>query len=173
MGKLWLISGANSSGKSRYAESLAAQYGPDRFYIATMIEQSADDTVRIEKHRTQRSPLAFHTLELPYEVGTAPVTPESIVLLEDVSNLLCNVIFDKGGSAVKVLTDIRQLQKRCSGLIAVTISGLNEGEYEGETADYIRALHWLNCQLFESADGAAQMKDGTPVWQKGEFHAIF
>ena len=173
MGKLWLISGANSSGKSRYAESLAAQCAQDRFYIATMIEQSADDTVRIQKHRTQRLPLAFHTLELPYEVGTAAVTPASLVLLEDVSNLLCNVIFDKKGTAQQVLADIRQLQKRCGGLIAVTISGLNEKEYEGETADYIRALHWLNRQLFESADGAAQMKDGRPIWQKGEFHAIF
>ena len=173
MGKLWLISGANSSGKSRYAESLAAQCGLDRFYIATMIEQSADDAARIQKHRTQRSTLAFHTLELPYEVGTAPVTPASLVLLEDVSNLLCNVIFDKKGNVQQVLTDIRQLQRRCLDLIAVTISGLNEEEYEGETADYIRALRWLNCQLFECADGAAQMKDGRAIWQKGEFHAIF
>ena len=173
MGKLWLISGANSSGKSRYAESLAAQCGPDRFYIATMIEQSADDAARIQKHRTQRSPLAFHTLELPHEVGTAPVTPASVVLLEDVSNLLCNVIFEKKGTAQQVLADIRQLQNHCGGLIAVTISGLDEKEYEGETADYIRALRWLNCQLYESADGACQMKNGAPIWQKGEFHAIF
>ncbi len=173
MGKLILIAGPNSSGKSRYAESLVAQSRAERYYIATMIEQNAENHARIEKHRAQRANLAFETLELPHRVGDAPVTPESVVLLEDVSNLLANVMFERGGCGRDVLADIQQLRQRCSVLLAVTISGLCAGEYEGETAAYIKDMAWLNAQLSAEADGVVEMQDGVPVWEKGEACEIF
>ncbi len=173
MGKLILIAGPNSSGKSRYAESLVAQSRAERYYIATMIEQNAENHARIEKHRAQRANLAFETLELPHRVGDAPVTPESVVLLEDVSNLLANVMFERGGCGRDVLADIRQLRQRCGVLLAVTISGLCAGEYEGETAAYIKDMAWLNAQLSAEADGVVEMQDGVAVWEKGAACEIF
>ena len=167
MGKLILISGENNSGKSLYAEKIAAQAGDNRFYIATMIPQTAENRLRIEKHIRQRAGLNFQTLELPYCVGDAPVELQSAVLLEDVSNLLSNVFFERNGTAEQVLQDILTLTARSSTLVAVTISGLDASAYDGETAAYINALNRLNEQLAQRADSVIQMKHGTPVVTKG------
>lgn len=167
MGNVILISGPSGSGKSRFAEELISRTQGRRYYIATMIAQTEDNRRRIEKHRLQRAGLAFTTLERPYTVGDAPVEPDSVVLLEDLSNLLANNLFARGMGADTVLEDILTLSGRCGVLAAVTISGLHAGKYEGETADYIRELERLNRLLYELADAAAQMVDGAPVVQKG------
>ena len=94
-----------------------------------------------------------------------------MVLLEDVSNLLANVLFEKYGSAAAVLEDILQLKERCQCLVAVTISGYCEEDYDGETAAYIRELNNINQQLFLAADTAYEMDNRQPVCVKGEDHA--
>ena len=170
MGKLILISGANSSGKSRYAESVVAQTEGRRYYIATMSVCSEENERRVEKHRRQRQGLAFETLECPHQVGTAAVTPEGIVLLEDVSNLLANNLFETGKDTAAVLADIEALQARCRLLVAVTISGLREEDYDGETAAYIQGLNALNRQLMSRASAAVAMREQQPVYLKGRIY---
>ena len=44
MGKLILVSGENSSGKSVFAESLFSKYSTKRYYIATMIPKTDDNS---------------------------------------------------------------------------------------------------------------------------------
>lgn len=171
MGKMILISGENGSGKSRFAEKLIENLPGERCYIATMIPQTEDNRRRIENHRKQREGLHFTTLEIGYQVKTAPVTPNSAVLLEDVSNLLANTVFEHKGSGEAVFRDICALAQRCGTLVAVTISGMDPEEYSGETADYIRTLNRLNEKLLSQADAAAQMQDHTAHWQKGDFYA--
>ena len=172
MAKLILISGGNGSGKSRWAEKLLSGFPGERFYIATMVPQTADNLVRIEKHRAQRAGLGFVTVEAPGKIGEAPVTPGSAVLLEDVSNLLGNAMFATGGTAAEVFEDIQALLQRCALLAAVTISGLSVEGYTGETARYIAALNRLNGQLFSAADAAVQMKDRVAHAVKGDADAL-
>lgn len=172
MGKLILISGPNGSGKSRFAEQLIAQTRGKRYYIATMRLETEDNLCRIEKHRRQRADLGFTTLELSCRVGDAPVGVDSFVLLEDVSNLLGNAMFQCGADENEVYHDILALSQRCAVLTAVTISGLNARDYEGETADYIAALNRLNSRLFQCAAAAAELTEGIPRWQKGGPYAI-
>lgn len=172
MGKLLLISGGNGSGKSRYAEDFIAKTTGKRYYIATMEPQTEENHRRIQKHLAQRAGLNFVTLELPTQVGTAPVTADSVVLLEDVSNLLANTIFSACGCAEDVWQDVLALRKRCRLLVAVTISGLSTQGYTGETAAYIDDLNTLNQQLFDLADAAVTMKENNPVWEKGAEHDI-
>ena len=165
MGELLLVSGGNGSGKSRFAERwLDERAGKERWYIATMLPQTEDNYARIEKHRRQREGLGFTTLELPRKVGNAPVG--GAVLLEDVSNLLANVYFENGGTAETVFRDILNLHARCELLAAVTISGLTEEGYSGETAAYIRELNRLNRLLLDAADQAVELRNGTEVWMK-------
>lgn len=172
MGKLILISGENNSGKSIFAEQLAGRISGDKYYIATMLAETEENHKRIEKHRRQRMTLGFTTLELPYQVGDAPVTPESMVLLEDISNLLANNIFDKGKSEEAVFNDICRLLKRCRITEAVTVSGLEDTGFDGETADYINRLNRLNKKLSDMADVSVIMQDNAPVYQKGEINEI-
>lgn len=172
MGTLILISGANDSGKSRYAERIVARTAGKRYYIATMRPCSEENLQRIEKHRKQRRGLQFTTLECPHQVGTAAVEKDGVVLLEDVSNLLANAMFECGGDEMSVCADIEALLARCRLLIAVTITGLRADGYDGETAAYIRALNGLNQRLYDRAAAAVTMKDGAPFAEKGDLDEI-
>ncbi len=169
---MMLISGPNGSGKSRYAEQLAETYCLPRYYIATMVSQNAENEARIEKHRLQRAGLDFHTIEEPWRVGAAPVEENALVLLEDVSNLLANLIFVEGGDREQALCEILRLADRCRHLLIVTISGLDAAQYEGETARYIADLQWLNARLLSLADAAVEMENGQPVVRKGNIHDL-
>ena len=131
MGTLIMISGANGSGKSRYAERIVARTTGERYYIATMRPCSEENLQRIEKHREQRKDLQFTTLECPYQVGAAAVERDGVVLLEDVSNLLANAMFERGGDEASVYADIEALCSRCRLLVAVTITGLRADGYDG------------------------------------------
>ena len=167
MGELILISGANDSGKSRFAESLFRAFPGGRYYIATMRPQTEENRRRIEKHRRQREGLGFDTIETPGPVAGAAVSPEGGVLLEDVSNLLSNAVFERGETAEDVYSDILRLRDRCALLVAVTISGLRAADYDGETAAYIAALNELNAALLDAADAAVEMRLSLPFWSKG------
>lgn len=168
MGRLILVSGANNSGKSAFAENLTSHIRGDRYYIATMIPKTEENLTRIKKHCRQREWLGFQTLELAYQVGNAPVADDAVVLLEDISNLLANCLFDKQENSVQVLSDICTLLERCNTLIAVTITDLDISGYEGETKFYINSLNYLNSKLFELADIAIEMKNHSPCIKKGE-----
>ena len=122
MGEIILVSGKNGSGKSRFAEQLAAKFLGDRRYVATMISKTPENERRIRRHRQQREGLGFITLEVPYQVEKAAVPLGALVLLEDVSNLLANTIFAHSGNEEEVCRGICTLAARCSLLIAVTIS---------------------------------------------------
>lgn len=169
---LTLIIGENGSGKSAYAENLVCRAGGARCYIATMIPHGAEGAARVEKHLHQREGMGFMTLEIPYAIGSAAIPPDAAVLLEDVSNLLSNSMFGRGGTAAEVLTDIAALYKRCRILFAVTIGGLDASVYNGETRGYIEALNALNTALFDLADTVVEMKNGVPRLQKGEDDAL-
>ncbi len=172
MGALILIAGANGSGKSRFAEELIGRTAGKRWYIATMVPQTADNYSRIEKHRRQREHLGFFTLEISAAVGDAAVSQRDVVLLEDVSNLLANVMFEHGGDAAAVCRDIFRLASRCRLLAAVTIDGLRPEAYEAETARYAAALSEVNERLFEQASAVVKMSGGIPRWIKGSSRCI-
>ena len=172
MGKIILISGPNGSGKSRFAEGLAEKFPGRRYYIATMKPQTEDNLRRIQRHREQRKKLDFTTLELPYQVGKADIPDDSVVLLEDVSNLLANTVFEHHGTMEEVFRDISALSEKSETLIAVTISGLAPDGYEGETAAYINALNRLNQQLYERSAAAAEMESGVSKWKKGDLNEM-
>ncbi len=167
-----LVTGENGSGKSAYSENLVCREGGARYYIATMIPHGEEGAARVKKHLRQREGMGFVTLELPYAVGNAAVPDNAAVLLEDVSNLLGNSMFERGGTAEDVLKDIEALEARCHILVAVTIGGLDVTAYEGETRGYIEALNALNAALFDLADTVVEMKDGIPQIKKGEEYAL-
>ena len=93
---LTLILGGARSGKSTYAEQLAAQRGTRILYVATAQAWDDEMALRIANHQAQR-PAAWQTLEAPTEVGTAIVAAErgagyDLVLLDCLTLLASNVI---------------------------------------------------------------------------------
>ena len=173
MGKLILVSGENSSGKSAFAENLLAKCDGNHYYVATMLPKTEDNFERIKKHKKQRQGLGFTTLELPYSLAEQSMEPDSVVLLEDVSNLLANNIFEKNKTENDVFDDILNLQKRCKVIVAVTISGILNNGYDIDTAMYINSLNKINQKLYNEALVAITMTNGKPVYEKGERYDIY
>ncbi|MBQ7895804.1 MAG: bifunctional adenosylcobinamide kinase/adenosylcobinamide-phosphate guanylyltransferase [Oscillospiraceae bacterium] len=168
MGRQILVLGSNQSGKSRFAEKLISCTEGKRHYIATMISSTEDNAFHIKKHIKQREGLGFETHELPYSFAGLELEADSVVLLEDVSNLLANLIFDKGLGSETVLGEINKLRENCALLVIVSIHGLSTQGYEGETAQYINALNSVNSKLLESSDTVVAMEERVPVIKKGE-----
>ena len=166
MGKLILVLGANNSGKSDHAEKIIDSTGTltqnDRFYIATMIPRTQENHSRIEKHIRRRKKYGFRTIEEPYYLKEVSVSENSAVLLEDISNLLANNIFEKGLSENDVFEDVRDLVKRAGTVVVVSISGLERGEYDEGTNNYIDSLNSLNKRLSDIADNVIEMREGEP-----------
>lgn len=170
MGEMILVGGPNGSGKSAYAETIIRHTTGPRYYIATLMPVGDSDQARIEKHRRQRQDMQFTTLELPYDLERAEIPSDGVVLLEDASNLLGNGIFCHGAQMEQVLAQVENLSKRCALLVVVTIEGLEEGAYQGETAEFIAALNALNGHLAHQAQVVVEMRGGEPVLRKGALH---
>lgn len=147
-----LILGPNNSGKSLYAENLAIQnIGSPLIYLATMIPQTEENKQRIKKHILQRDGKGFLTIEEPWNIHTLDIPHDSVVLLEDASNLLANGIFVHHSDTIECLKRIKLLANNCKKLIIVSIGGLEEGNFDEETSNYISQLNLLNHSLTEIA----------------------
>lgn len=143
-----LILGPNNSGKSLYAEDLAVQSADaPLYYLATMIPQTEDNKKRIAKHIEQRAGKGFQTIEEPWNIHTLNIPTNSVVLLEDASNLLANGIFVHHSDAGECYERIISLANQCRQLIIVSIAGLSVGSYDNETNHYIGQLNELNVML--------------------------
>lgn len=148
-----LILGPNSSGKSLFAENLCVQEKEaSLYYLATMISQNEENEQRIQKHRIQRAGKGFQTIEEPWDIHHLSFPADSVVLLEDASNLLANGIFIHHKDAQDAFERILSLARECQKLIIVSISGLTESNsYGKETNCYIRQMNLLNHLLEEAA----------------------
>ncbi|MEM7114769.1 MAG: bifunctional adenosylcobinamide kinase/adenosylcobinamide-phosphate guanylyltransferase [Chloroflexota bacterium] len=94
MGKrLTLILGGARSGKSSYAEKLAAEAGGSVLYVATAEAGDEEMEQRIVAHQAQR-PSSWTTLEATEQVGHAITKqpPHEVILLDCLNMLVSNVL---------------------------------------------------------------------------------
>lgn len=95
MGKgLTLILGGARSGKSAYAQHLAAQQNRPVIFVATGIAFDEEMAARIKVHQSER-PKDWFTLEAPREVGQAVracPSPADLLVLDCLTLLTNNVI---------------------------------------------------------------------------------
>lgn len=170
---LVLITGENGSGKSQFAERLIAETAfAHRYYIATLRPCTPEGWQKVSAHQKQREGLGFVTMETPCGLNSLAILPDSAILLEDVSNLLSNRMFERQDAdpISQCEEEIKALAGRCGLLVAVTIGGLSEEGYEGATKRYIADLNLLNERLLALADTAVQLHRHRPVLLKGALH---
>ena len=98
MGKLTLILGGARSGKSSYAERLAAQNGGQVLYIATAQPLDGEMAERIANHQKKR-PANWQTLEVPSAVGAllqskmqSGTLPANVILVDCLTLLVSNLL---------------------------------------------------------------------------------
>ena len=187
---LILVTGGSGSGKSEYAEECACAAGcPHMYYIAAMICRDDESRERVRRHREMRSGKGFVTIErytdlaglrLPGHTcrepgggsgseGDGSRGAEGVcVLLECLSNLTANEMFDKDGSgdgaAEAVKAGIDSLLKQCDNLVVVTNEIFSDGmRYDSASETYRQVLAGINAYLASLADRVVEVVCGIPV----------
>lgn len=170
----YLITGGSGSGKSAYAEEIASSLGLPVYYLATMQVYGEEGKKRVKRHRLLRRGRNFHTMEKSLTVNEVTVPKESVVLLECLSNLLANEMFDPMGIGVDGLVDgvLRQvelLSEKTTHLIIVSNDiGFDGISYDEGTSLYIKALGELHTNLAEGFEHVIEVVCGIPLNHKGE-----
>lgn len=167
---LTLVIGGAGSGKSAFAEALVCRRNGKKLYLATMLPHGAEALTRIEKHRAQRAGRGFETLERGLDLEHAAIPAGADILLEDLSNLLANEIFDPAGGGVDaVRRGIEYLISESDNLTVVTNEIFSDGaDYDAESLRYMRLLAELNREIAARADLAVELVCGLPNVLKGE-----
>lgn len=107
------VLGGARSGKSRYAEGLAAKHRGPKTYIATAEAIDGEMQDRIAQHRKQRG-AGWNTLEAPLDlVATLAAQKSGLVLIDCITVWINNLMHHR--------RDVRaELQKLCETLSATT-----------------------------------------------------
>ena len=169
-----VVIGGAASGKSEYAEGLVlASACPKRIYIATMEPFDQECLKRIKKHRRMRAEKGFETLERYTDLASVTVPPDSVVLLECMSNLCANEMYSPRGSgdrtAEVILRGVEHLKNQCGDLIVVSNEVFAGGQcYEEGTMAYLRQLAQINRRIAAVADNVCEVACGIPVYYKGK-----
>lgn len=97
MGEILFVTGGARSGKSRFAERLAAEAGAPVTYLATLEPLDEEMERRIARHRADR-PDEWTTVEEPrnLEAALVAIAPGDTVLLDCVSLWVSNRLLELG-----------------------------------------------------------------------------
>ena len=158
-----LVYGGSASGKSSFAEQTVMELLPEgpKYYIATMQAYGEEGKLRVARHVKLREGKGFHTIECPVDIEASlnqiPEPSEAVILIECVSNLAANEMFDRGQSreavTQKVVTEIREVCRRVKHAVIVTNNIFEDGaKYAKETKEYIQCLGDIDRQLARLAD---------------------
>src|SRR5699024_9236097 len=137
-----------------YAESLITGFGEkERIYIATMFPFDEESRRRIQRHRRMRAEKKFTTIECYTDLKRVRVPEGSCVLLECMSNLAANEIFQENGAGAEhtadaILEGVKHLSEQAQELVIVTNEIFSDGiEYDAETRTYQKVLGEINRRL--------------------------
>lgn len=168
-----LVTGGSGCGKSTWAEKLIASLpNENRVYIATMQVYDEESVKRVERHRAQRADKGFRTIEYEKDLASADIEDDSIVLLEDLVNLMANEMFD-GGDVNRIVPALHGLAKKCRHLIMDTNDVFSDGiEYAESTQEYIRQLAQINNAAAQLADCVVEVVYSIPIAVKGELPCV-
>ena len=170
---LVLVTGGSGSGKSAYAEEKILSFGQGkRIYIATMFPFDKESDARILRHRQMRAGKGFETVERYTDLKGLKLDPDSVVLLECMSNLVANEMFREGGFhpevAEKITEGVKNLLSQAKHVVIVTNEIFSDGIlYEEESEQYKKELGQINQKLAELAEEVVEVVYGIPVWHKG------
>ena len=135
-----------------------------------MLPRDPESRERVAKHRAQRAGKGFETLERGLDLEGAALPAGANVLLEDLSNLLANELYEpSGGGADAVRRGLAHLIAACGNLTVVTNEVFSGGaDYGEESLRYMRDLAGLNRELAARADLVTEIVCGLPNVLKGE-----
>lgn len=150
--KVVFVCGGVRSGKSQFAEQLAASYNVPVGYIATSEQFDSEMTARIQQHQQdrQQSQVKWHTYECPYDL---PVVQESIVIFECVTTWLTNQFFIKGNhNANQYFLSWLETQKDKTFIIVSNDIFYDNESIYADTNRFLKLLGNLHTNIVEICD---------------------
>ena len=174
-----LVTGGSGSGKSAFAEDCIVAFGnARRIYIATMYPFDEESRKRVKRHQAMRQGKGFDTLECYTGLKHADVSGYHTVLLECMSNLTANEMYQEKGSGdhcvEEILAGIRHVKEQCRNLIIVTNEIFSDGmDYDEETRRYQKYLGEINVRMASMADLVAEVVYSIPLIHKGDLNEVF
>jgi adenosylcobinamide kinase / adenosylcobinamide-phosphate guanylyltransferase len=155
------VLGGARSGKSTFAEKLAAECGEPVLYVAVAEALDQEMAERIAAHRARR-PSTWRTLEVPVDVAArthAALGDARTILVEDLTLLLSNVM-DEGA----VSTDLDALLALPANVILVSNEvGMGIVPSTRLGRDFRDALGRVNQRAAALADEAYLLVAGLPL----------
>lgn len=169
---LILVTGGSGSGKSAFAEDRILSLGEaKRIYIATMHPFDQESFKRIERHRKMRAGKGFDTIECYTGLKDVPISGDSVVLLECMSNLTANEMFEENGAhqntVEEILAGVQKLKERARHVVIVTNEIFSDAVvFDGEMDSYLEYLGKINQEIAKKADEVTEVVYGIPVYHK-------
>ena len=169
---LTLVTGGSGSGKSAFAEDKVLAFGEaQRVYIATMHPFDEESHKRIERHRKMRAGKGFETIECYTGLKDVKLPSGCVVLLECMSNLVANEMFEEQGAHEQTVKDIMsgidELVRQAAHVVIVTNEIFSDAVvFDKEMASYLEYLGKINQAVALRADEVVEVVYGIPVYQK-------
>ena len=173
-----LVTGGSGSGKSAFAEDCVVSFGKtDRIYIATMYPFDEESRKRVQRHRKMRQGKGFETVECYTGLDEIRLPENCTVLLECMSNLVANEMFQEDGAkddtVPEILEGISEIEKQAKELVIVTNEIFSDGiDYDEETKRYQSYLGKINQELAKRAKTVTEVVYGIPVERKNQKRVI-
>ena len=167
-----VVTGGSGSGKSAFAEDKIVSFGPaKRIYIATMHPYDEESHKRVARHQKMRAGKGFETVECYTGLKNLDFPENAVVLLECMSNLVANEMYDPSGAGENaeesILVGIHKLQKVSDDLVVVTNEVFSDSMTDNpEMEEYLKLLGKLNLRMGERADLVTEVVYGIPVERK-------
>ena len=175
---LTLVTGGSGSGKSAFAEDRVLSFGDaQRIYIATMHPFDEESHKRIERHQKMRAGKGFETVECYTGLKNVKLPAGCVVLLECMSNLVANEMFEEQGAHDRTVSEITKgienLLEQAAHVVIVTNEIFSDGiDYDEETKRYQSYLGKINQELAKRAKTVTEVVYGIPVERKNQKRVI-
>lgn len=161
------VTGGQRSGKSLFAEKLALARSSHPVYLATARALDDEFRRRVEIHKQRRGP-EWTTIEAPLHVGDVVFREGAVVLLDCLTLLATNWMFECGENVDDALRNIKEqlssLFAKKGDFIVVTneigLGGISENALQRKFADLQGAV---NSFVASAADEAYMTISGIPV----------
>lgn len=169
---LIFVTGGARSGKSAFAEALAAKSGLEVTYIATAVAFDGEMQARIDRHRGDRPP-SWLTLEAPVNAAEAVAHARTPVVLLDCLSVWVNNLMFGAYTDQQILAAAERLIAEAQAREGTTIFVTNEVG-SGIVPDnalarrYRDVLGWVNQRVARASDAAYLLASGLPLQLKGE-----
>ena len=169
---LIFVTGGARSGKSAFAEGLAAQSGESVTYLATAVAFDAEMQDRIGRHRADR-PAHWVTVEEPVTVPAAVQGAKTPVLLLDCLSVWVNNLMYQEWTDAQILAAADELLNAASTHAGTVILVTNEVGL-GIVPDnalarrYRDVLGWVNQRCAGASHEAYLLVSGLPLKLKGK-----